>query len=173
MKTYKIIFAALFCFMLGSLNAQDKPAKAELSTTTAESEIGALLRSKNFEFIANTAIPLSGPTKNLVGSNYSITFSPEMVISNMPFYGRAYSGMTMGRDKGMRFKGKPENFTVINSKNGYEVTTSVKGENDTYVISITTGNSGFATLSISSNDRGTISYQGEIIRNKQLSINNK
>lgn len=165
MKTYKIIFAALFCFMLGSLNAQDKPAKVELSTTTAESEIGALLRSKNFEFIANTAIPLSGPTKNLVGSNYSITFSPEMVISNMPFYGRAYSGMTMGRDKGMRFKGRAENFTVINSKNGYEVTTSVKGENDTYVISITTGNSGFATLSISSNDRGTISYQGEIVDN--------
>lgn len=146
--------------MFGNANAQDETEKTQSSIET-------LLNSQSFEFIANTAIPLSGPTKNLVGSNYSITFSPEMVISNMPFYGRAYSGMTMGRDKGMRFKGVPENFTLINSKNGYEVTTSVKGENDTYVISITTGNSGFATLSISSNDRGTISYQGEIIRNKQ------
>lgn len=146
--------------MFGNANAQDKTEKTQ-------SSIATLLNSKSFEFIANTAIPLSGPTKNLVGSNYSITFSPEMVISNMPFYGRAYSGMIMGRDKGMRFKGVPENFTLINSKNGYEVTTSVKGENDTYVISISTGNSGFATLSISSNDRGTISYQGEII-----SINN-
>ncbi|MDP2687007.1 MAG: DUF4251 domain-containing protein [Aequorivita sp.] len=160
MKALRIFFALIFLFMFGNANAQDKTEKTQ-------SSIATLLNSKSFEFIANTAIPLSGPTKNLVGSNYSITFSPEMVISNMPFYGRAYSGMIMGRDKGMRFKGVPENFTLINSKNGYEVTTSVKGENDTYVISISTGNSGFATLSISSNDRGTISYQGEII-----SINN-
>lgn len=160
MKALRIFYSLFILFIFGSATAQNKTERPQTSIET-------LLNSKSFEFIANTAIPLSGPTKNLVGSNYSISFSPEMIISNMPFYGRAYSGMTMGRDKGMRFEGMPEDFTVINSKNGYEVSTSVKGENDTYVISITTGNSGFATLSISSNDRGTISYQGEIIRNKQ------
>lgn len=89
-----------------------------------------------------------------------------MVISNMPFYGRAYSGMIMGRDKGMRFKGKPEDFIITSAKNGYNVTTTVKGETDIYVISISVGYSSFATLSISSNDRGTISYQGEIVNNE-------
>ena len=90
-----------------------------------------------------------------------------MIVSNMPFYGRAYSGMALGRDKGMRFKGKPENFTITTTEKGFEINAEVKGENDTYFISITTGNSRFATLSISSSDRGTISYQGEIIGNKQ------
>ena len=85
----------------------------------------------------------------------------------MPFYGRAYSGMAYGRDKGMRFKGKPEDFIITNTEKGYEINANVKGENDTYVISITAGNSSFATLSISSNDRGTISYQGEIVDNEQ------
>lgn len=159
MKISRIFYAVLFFLTIGSVAAQDTPERIQTSIKT-------LLNSKNFEFIANTAIPLSGPPKNLVGSNYSITFSPEMVISNMPFYGRAYSGMQLGRDKGMRFAGMPENFRVTNTKNGYEVNTQIKGENDTYIVSITMGNSGFATLSISSNDRSSISYQGEIINNE-------
>ncbi len=166
MKALRIFSALFFLFMFGNAQAQNETEKKQSSIET-------LLNSQSFEFIANTAIPLSGPTRDLVGSNYSITFTPEKIISYMPFYGRAYSGMAYGRDKGMRFEGKPENFNVTNSEKGYEITATVKGENDTYVISISVGNSSFANLSISSNDRGTISYQGEIIRNKQLSINNK
>ncbi len=159
MKALRILYTLVVLFIFGSTTAQNKTEKPHTSIET-------LLNSKNFEFIANTAIPLSGPTKNLVGSNYSITFTPEMVTSNMPFYGRAYSGMIMGRDKGMRFKGKPEDFIITSAKNGYNITTTVKGETDIYVISISVGYSSFAALSISSNDRGTISYQGEIVNNE-------
>lgn len=159
MKALRILYTLVVLFIFGSTTAQNKTEKPHTSIET-------LLNSKNFEFIANKALPLGQPPKNLVGSNYSITFSPEMVISNMPFYGRAYSGMIMGRDKGMRFKGKPEDFIITSAKNGYNVTTTVKGETDIYVISISVGYSSFATLSISSNDRGTISYQGEIVNNE-------
>ena len=160
MKTQHILYFVLIFFSFGQVNSQGKTEKAKSSIET-------LLNSKNFEFIANTAIPLTGAPKDLVGSNYSITFTPEKVISYMPFYGRAYSGMAYGRDKGMRFEGKPEDFIITNTGKGYEINANVKGENDTYIISIITGNSGFATLSISSNDRGTISYQGEIVDNEQ------
>lgn len=160
MKAFRIFYTLLVLFIFGSATAQVEIEKAPNSIET-------LLNSKNFEFIANTMIPMSGGTKNLVGSNYSITFTPEMIVSNMPFYGRAYSGMALNRDKGMRFKGKPESFIITNTEKGFDINAEVNGENDTYFISITAGNSGFATLSISSNDRGTISYQGEIIRNKQ------
>src|SRR5690606_14760646 len=119
-------------------------------TEAVQTSFESLLHSKNFEFIANTAIPQTGAPRNLAGSNYSIIFTPETVISNLPFYGRAYSGMVLGRDKGMRFTGKPENFKVTNTKNGYGISVSVTGKNDTYFISISTGSSGFATLSISS-----------------------
>ncbi|SRX54721.1 DUF4251 domain-containing protein [Aequorivita sp. CIP111184] len=156
MKALRIFYALLVLFMFGSANAQDKTEKVQTPIET-------LLKSKSFEFIANTAIPLSGPTKDLVGSGYSITFSPEEVISNMPFYGRGYSGMALGRDKGMQFQGKPENFT-IESNNEYQVNTDVKGERDTYSISISVSSSGYASLTISSNDRGTITYQGEIVK---------
>jgi len=156
MKTHKVLFIVLILFVFGQINAQNKSAEV--------SSIEILLNSKNFEFIANTMIPMSGGTKNLVGSNYSITFTPEMIISNMPFYGRAYSGAAMSRDRGMRFKGKPENFTINKNEKNFEVNATVNGKADTYFISITVGDSGFANLSISSSDRAVISYQGEIIK---------
>ncbi len=165
MRTRNILFSALFCFILGSASAQEKDIKTNTSQETKDtSNIGNLLNSKTFEFIANTAFPTIGAPKNLVGSNYSVTFSPEMIISNLPFYGRGYSGMALGRDKGMRFQGKPENFTVEKNKE-YQVNATVNGESDTYSISISVSSSGFATLAISSNDRGIITYQGEIVGN--------
>lgn len=162
MKTRNILFAALFCFILGGVTAQDKTAKTQLPTKTDQSKMAILLNSKNFEFIANTMYPLGQPPKNLVGSSYSVTFSPEMIISNMPFYWRAYSAMISGKDKGMRFKGTPEDFTVSEMKKGYEVKVTVKNDNNTYTILLTVSESGFASLSINTNNRDTLNYQGEV-----------
>lgn len=161
MKIHTILMTTLFCFILGNTFAQEKSVKAQGSNETINmSSIEELLNSKTFEFIANTAYPASGTPKNLVGSSYSVSFSPEMIISNLPFYGRGYSGMAMGRDKGMRFQGKPEKFS-IEKKKEYEVKTIVN-DGDTFEISLSVSDSGYATLTISSNNRGTISYQGEI-----------
>jgi len=163
MTTKTILFAALLCFIIGSVSAQEKDLKANTSQEINKaSNIANLLNSQTFEFIANTAFPTSGSPKNLVGSGYSVTFSPEEIVSNLPFYGRAYSGMALSRDKGMRFKGKPENFTIVNNKE-YQVNTIVNDEGNTYEIALSVSESGFASLSISSNDRGVISYQGEVL----------
>ncbi len=162
MKIQSLLFVTLFCFTLGIASAQEKDIKANTSQETENiSNTEKLLNSKSFEFIANTAFPTSGTPKNLVGSGYSVTFSPEKIVSNLPFYGRAYSGMALGRDNGMRFQGKPENFTIVNDKE-YQVNTTVNDEGNTYVIALSVSDSGYASLSISSNDRGTISYQGEV-----------
>ena len=166
MKKHILIFAALFSFGFASVQAQDKISKNKLSISTEQNSIEALLNSKNFEFIANTAYPTGGTSKNLVGSDYAIIFSPKMVKSHLPFYGRAYSGMNMSKDKGMRFNGKPQDFKIENNDKGYHVQTKVEDANDTFSISISVSNSGYATLTISSNNRGTISYYGEIISAK-------
>ncbi len=167
MKTQSIIIAAMFCFIFGNVSAQEKELKAKSPNEIENiSNIESLMNSKTFEFVANTAYPSSGIPKNLVGSNYSITFSPEKIVSNLPFYGRAYSGMALGRDKGMRFQGIPENFIIEKNKE-YQGSATVNAENDTYEISLSVSNSGYATLAISSNDRGTISYQGEIVETKK------
>ncbi|MEH6764907.1 MAG: DUF4251 domain-containing protein [Aequorivita antarctica] len=162
MKTSNLLVAVLFYFILGSALAQEKDIKASTSQETENtSNIENLLNSKTFEFVANTAFPTSGTPKNLVGSGYSVSFSPEKIVSNLPFYGRAYGGMALGRDKGMRFQGNPKNFTIEKNKE-YKVNTTVNDEGNTYVIALSVNDSGYASLTISSNDRGAISYQGEV-----------
>ena len=165
MKTHSLLFAALLCFSLGSVSAQEKDLKSDSATMEIDTDTGriaGLLNSKSFEFVANTVFPIGDTPKNLVGNGYSVSFTPEMIISNLPYYGRGYTGMTLGRDKGMRFEGAPENF-IISGEKDYEVSAVVNGDTDTYTISMSVSISGYATLSISSDDRGTITYQGEIV----------
>ncbi len=162
MKTQRILFAFVFCFLIGNVSVQVKDIKSHTNKESLESsKIEALLHSKTFEFVANSVYPTSGPRKKLSSSIYTVSFTPEMIISNLPFYGRAYSGAAMNPDKGMGFEGKPENFHIEKKKN-YRVNLVVS-DGDNYKLSLSVNNSGHATLIISSGDRGTISYRGEII----------
>lgn len=165
LKVKIFLLIAFFCFAFGNLTAQEKNKKPKETVQAESNRVEHLLDSHTFEFIANTVLPTGESSKNLVGSGYSITFSPEQIVSNLPFYGRGYSGMAMGRDKGMRFKAKPENFTVEKEKE-YQVKATVKDE-DTFKILLSISNSGYATLTISSNNRGTISYSGEVVGGRQ------
>ncbi len=126
-----------------------------------------LLTSRAFVFVGTTALPLGLAPVDLGSNTNSMTFTPELIQSDMPYYGTGYSGMALGRDTGMRFSGKPEGFTVVKGKKGHEVEMAVKGETETYSISLSVGLNGTAVLSISSNNRGTIAYQGEIRALKQ------
>lgn len=162
MKKHLFLLTILFGFIIGNTSAQEKTEKIDTNHEAVYSGgLEELLNSKTFEFIANTVYPSSGAPKNLVGSGYSVSYSPEMIISYLPFFGRAYSGTTMGRDKGMRFEGKPESFSVEKKKE-YQINTVVK-DGETFDMSLSVSDSGNATLNISSNKRGTISYQGEVI----------
>ncbi|QAA81484.1 DUF4251 domain-containing protein [Aequorivita sp. H23M31] len=162
MKTQGIFLAVLVCFLFGNVSAQEKQIKSNTNKATISADrLDNLLDSKTFEFIATRAFPLSGTPKNLAGDSYTVTFSPEMIVSNLPFYGKAYSAVGMTEDTGMSFKGKPENFTVT-KKDGYRLYSTVH-DGDTYRITLSVSDSGYGRLTINSNDRETISYQGEIV----------
>ncbi|WGF92764.1 DUF4251 domain-containing protein [Aequorivita marisscotiae] len=164
MKTPHILFTVLFCFILGGVQAQDKTAKAQLAPKIKESETATILNSKKFEFIANTMLPMGQPSKNLVGSNYSVVFTPDEIISNMPFYGRSYSAFAMGKDKGMRFKGAPEEFTIEMQGNTSTVTARVQDDSEIYTLLLTVKKSGYATLTIKNRNKEAINYHGEVVQ---------
>ena len=154
-----MVSAFLFC---GNISAQIKKDKALGNEDVISDPVGALLDSENFEFIANTMFPMGQPSKNLVGSDYSVSFSPKMILSDLPFSGVAHRGMGVGRDKGMRFQGKPMDFSIIHSEKEYHVTASVKTDDDSFDISMDVSKTGYATLTIESKNRESVSYQGEI-----------
>ena len=162
MKTY-ILLTALSAFLFfGNASAQIQKDKKELKQEIAADRIDNLLASQKFEFIANTMFPMGQPSKNLVGSDYSVTFSPDKIVSDLPYYGVAHGGMGVGRDKGMRFEGEPIDFLITHSGKEYGVTAIVKAGNDSFSISMEVSKSGYATLTINSKNRESISYQGEV-----------
>ena len=162
MKPFSLLIVLSTFLFFGNASAQIKKETMDSKQEVVSDRIGELLASQKFEFIANTMFPLGQASKNLVGNDYSVIFSPEKIVSDLPYSGVAHRGMGVGRDKGMRFKGEPNNYSITESGNGYVVAAIVKTDSDSFSISMEVSKSGYATLTIDSKNRETVSYQGEV-----------
>jgi|SRR5690554_875632 len=163
MKTFGLILLSTLLFF-GNSKAQNKQLTNEVSQEVVPISLGELVKSKNFEFAANTAMPLGKSSINLVGNEYTVVFSADKIVSDLPYYGVATRSAGLERDKGMRFEGKPMDFEVVNLRNGYRVKATIKTDRDRFTLSLKVGSSGYATLTIDSKNRELISYQGEVRR---------
>lgn len=178
MKTkikFKLVscFAFFFVFLsLTQLSAQEKSKKElkEQQKLEKQKKIALLVESKEFVFVANRVMPQSGRTINLT-TDYLVEFHPELIKCDLPYFGRAYGGIGYGSsDGGMKFEGKPSIYSIEKKKKAYYIKADVRGESDSYSLMLTVYFEGTANLSISSNNRSSISYDGDI---EEFKENNK
>lgn len=160
MKTRILFLFMTFC-VAGMIHAQDTPVKNQKEKTHSSST-SDLIASKHFEFIPHVVFPTGMPPKDISADNYSIRFDEDEIISGMPYFGTARGGSLFGKDTGMRFRGKPEKFHSTTSNNKNNVTVKVKTSKDSFTLSLEVSESGLAVLTISSSNRQSISYQGEL-----------
>jgi hypothetical protein len=156
-----LLFAILF--QTNSV-AQEKTKKElkELQKLEKQKQIALLVESKEFVFVANRVMPQGGRTINLT-TEYVAEFHSELIKCDLPYFGRAYSGAGYGgSDGGMKFEGKPLVYSIEKKKKYYYIKADVRGESDSYSIILTVYFQGAATLSINSNNRSSISYDGDI-----------
>jgi hypothetical protein len=164
MKTKVSILVMLFTLIVINSYSQEK-SKQELKEERkieSQKQTEAMVNAREFVFTCNTAFPQGERSINLTSSTNYVKFHPDRIESELPFYGRAYSGAGYGGDTGMKFDGKPEEYSVTKTKKEYRIEAIVKGENDTYRILLTVGFEGSASLSVISDNRSSISYSGEI-----------
>ncbi|MDN3723563.1 DUF4251 domain-containing protein [Aequorivita sp. SDUM287046] len=155
------------CLSIGNLGfAQEETKKQQKAERKAElnKEIAQLIDSREYAFVANTVLPLSLPPINLNPGSADVIFGPEMVTSNLPFFGVAYSGADLSHDQGMAFSGAPTNYKIKNRKKTYDIEMDIKTDNDSYSLSLSVGLDGNALLTISSTHRSDVSYSGNIAR---------
>lgn len=164
MKAISLALLFILTLMFTPVFAQKKSKKEikEEKKLEKQKQVEELINSKTFEFVGRTAMPTGYKTVNLTTNTNYVKFQPELIDSYMPFYGRAYSGVGYGNDEGLKFTGKPEEFTITRGKKNYQVSATVKGEKDTFRLSLSVGFEGSASLTITSNNRSAISYSGEI-----------
>lgn len=154
---------ALFIFTT-VVEAQEKSKKQlkEEKQLEKQKQIGILVESKEFVFVTYRAMPQSGSVINLT-TEYNVDFHPEWIKSDLPFFGRGFSGIGYGgTDAGIKFEAKPTVYTVEKKKKNYVIKADVRGERDSYSIILTVYFDGSATLSINSNNRSSIFYDGDI-----------
>lgn len=163
MKRKLGILLVLLCFLSVPALGQEK-TKKELKAERElqkQKEIEALIDSKNFVFEAQKATPQGGRLLNLDYNTYFLKFNTEKTTCDLPFFGRAFN-VGYGGDGGIKFEGVPEKIQIEKKKKSYTVKAAVKGKDDAYSLMFTIFPDGGASLFITSNNRASISYDGEI-----------
>lgn len=160
-KMMQLVFLLLISTIPVAAQTADRKAEKERKRVEKEKETAALVESKNFGFRASRAIPTGYKSVDLTTNPNYVKFTNDKIVSEMPFYGRAYS-VPYGGDSGLKFEGKPEVFTVEKKKKNYEIEVKVKDKNDYFTINLTVSFEGSSSMIISSNNRSSISYNGEV-----------
>jgi len=158
--TYSVL---LLCFAVSSGVAQEpvKKSKQELKLEK-QKETEEILNSKTFVFVARTAFPSAGRQTSITSGASTVKFTPDLITSDLPFFGSSTRPSGYGTDSGMKFEGKPEEYTMEQKKKGYEISLVVKTNDDSYRINLTASSDGYGSLSIYCNNRSSMSYSGII-----------
>ena len=169
-----ILTVALTVLPSDARNEQRKTRK-EIRKEQRMEEVHSLLTSGRYEIVVSKAFPMSGRMINLT-SKYSLQVRQDTLVSNLPYFGRAYS-IPYGGGDGL-------NFEVVNSEEEQNLiyrsdirTSSVDKDSsrtdsrisiravtdeDVFDFNITVYAEGGANISVTSNQRQPISYSGEV-----------
>ena len=166
MKSGSLLLMALFTCMGISCYSQEKTSKQtkEEQKLAAERQTEVLLNAKEYVFIGLDAYPTGYRTVSLTSRQNFVKFHPELIESDMPYFGRGDGSAAYGStsDAGLKFTGKPEEYTFSKKKKNYQITAKVKEPGVSYDITLIVQFSGSATLTIISSGRSPISYNGYI-----------
>jgi hypothetical protein len=146
-----------------NMEAQKKKSKKE-KRLEQFAETQKLIDSKAFIFVPDRAFPQGGRSIDLTTNYGFIKVMGTDTEGDMPFFGRGFN-VAYGGDGGIKFdKTELLNETIEVNEKKMRITYNfeAKGKNDTFRISMDISYSGNASVTVISNNRSSISYNGEI-----------
>ena len=147
-----VLLTLSLAFSLGLSYGQD----------TKETDSKTLIEKQRFEFVAESANPMRGRSIFL-STGYSFVVLPDSIMSNLPYYGRAFQASLDPDDAGYRFTSTDFDYAVKpRKKNGWDINIKPKDVNHSPQIFLSISNSGTGTLRITSANRESISFSGRI-----------
>jgi hypothetical protein len=171
MNKIKTLAIATFAFVSLSVMAQTDKA------TTAK-----IVEAKSYTFVARTATPLNvqdissvlgrmpgamqGGSINLNETHYEVKVTPDSVVAFLPYYGRSFSAPINQTEGGVKFNTKEFTYTSKRGKKrGWDILVQTKDAKENYRLAFNIGDEGYATLSLNSNNKQSITYQGYLKEN--------
>jgi hypothetical protein len=159
MKFFKIKLLA-FCIAVLTLHVSFAQKSRKDKDDEKGSQISSLLNSKDFVFIAQTAVPMGGRTINLT-TFYDLRVSKDTMVSDLPYFGRAFVAPMNPSEGGFRFTSTSFDYQVQErKKGGWNVILTPKDTRDVRQLSLSISRNGYGSLQVTSNSRQAISFNG-------------
>jgi len=141
-----------------------------LSTTAFTSQaqeiadIEKLVESGKFLFTADRALPSGGRTVDLMNRANKVEFNGDNAKGDLAYFGKAHtaSAAYSSDGGGIKFDGEMMNKEIKVKKKKVILSFKMKAPGEQYICSLTSTPSGSATLSISSTNKSSISYNGTV-----------
>src|SRR5882762_1176987 len=121
------------------------------------------IESGRFVFMAQSATPMSGRTRQLT-YDYKLDIRKDTIIADLPYYGRSYSPTYGSSDGGINFT--TTNFDYSSkegAKGGWDIIITPKEIRNVSRMSLNVSNAGYSSLTVTSNTRQQISFNGHIV----------
>jgi hypothetical protein len=143
---------SLFVFVVVSAHAQHMDKK----------QVHDLILSKHFAFKAEYVMPMGAPSKFLT-SEYDLRIHGDSLISDLPYFGRAYVAPAPGTEGGIKFTSTDYSYKAKQKKKGrWEITLQPTEAGIKSELVLDVYENGTARLMVNSSDRQAISYTGFI-----------
>ena len=164
MKNLIFTFSIIFLFSTTVFAQDSKKEDKDKKKQEQYQKILDLVKAEKYEFTGRKANPPQGRQIDLTTRYNFLRINEENGTAEMPYFGRAFSGGYSSSDGGIKFDGPIENYDVQQNDKKRRITVKfkVKGTDDTYSCTLSISSMESASLSISSNKRQAISYNGFI-----------
>ncbi len=160
MKTVKASLVILSLFIVTSAFAQNNDIRNS-------NDIASYINSGSFVFKAQSVTPETGNVRQLT-TPFTLSVSKYDIVSNLPYFGKAYSAPVDPTQGNLQFTSKNFQYTVKqyagrNKKTSWDITIKPKDvQSDGLEMYFTIYEDGTASLDISSETRQAISFNGYI-----------
>ncbi len=151
-------------------------AQTDKATTTK------IVEAKTYTFVARSVTPLNtqdinrvmskmpgamqGGVINLTETYYEVKVTPDSVIAYLPYYGRSFSAPINQDDAGVKFNSKKFEYkSTKGKKHGWDTVIETKDAKENYRLAFNISDNGYATLSLNSNNKQSVTYQGYLKEN--------
>jgi len=163
-KLFSLVIVFVLAFLSPSFaqkkKSDHKKSKQEEKNTKFVA-VKKLIEGRNFVFDANMAFPAGGQPIDLMSNPGQLVVRKDMAYAGLPYVGQSHVSTYGTQNVGMDFKGKMRDvkFRVNEKKRKIYFSFRVT-QNDSYNVSMEIGYDGGCSVSIISQRKTSISYNG-------------
>lgn len=158
------IISLVFLFFIISCSTSNQ-VKNESQIPVAQ-QVNEKVQAKDFKIEVNYANPMGGKSIYL-SYGYDLTLRNDSAIAYLPYFGRAYTAPYGGGEGGIKFSDLMKDYSATPKNKDGEWTIKFKVDTPdyNYEVNMDIYSNGKSTISVNSNQRQSISFNGEMVLN--------